>query len=109
MKQLASLLLLWFLLLVWYNSYLIYLDKDYKSRYKNSIRNSGIVIEELFLDKEKIQRLSKNIKGLKKDPVFRLKLNNFSTTEKQPLFKEHYWTLYEKIVKQNQKNNKPNR
>lgn len=102
MKQLASLLLLLLLLLIWYYGWDIYIKKNYGSPYTTLKKNENIEIKEITLDKEKITRLSNNIKGLKQDPVFRLKLNDFTTTERQPLFKEKYGSLYDKIVRQNQ-------
>lgn len=102
MKQLASLLLLLMFLMIWYYSWSIYIKKDYGSPYSNIKKTQNIEIKEITLDKEKIARLSKNIKGLKQDPVFKLKLNEFTTVEGQPLFKDVYWSLYDKIIRQNQ-------
>jgi len=108
MKQLASLFLFLLLLLLGYYWYSIYIQKDYSSPYLNLKKSQNVEIKEITLDKEKITRLSNNIKGLKQDPVFKLKLNDFTTVQWQPLFKEEYGSIYEKIIKQNQMNNRSN-
>lgn len=106
MKQLISLLLVWFLLLWGYYSWSIYFQKDYSSKYLQVKKSSNVNIQEIVLDEEKIDRLSKTIKDLKQDPVFKLELNEFTTRQGQPLFKEKYSSVYDKIVEQNQAKNK---
>lgn len=108
MKQLSSLLLFLLLLILGYYGYGIYFQKNYWSPYQTLKMSSKVEIKEITLDTDKITRLSKNIKSLKQDPVFRLKLNDFTTVEGQPLIRETYGTIYEKIVKQNQMLNRSN-
>lgn len=108
MKQFISLITLLLVLLAWYSVWDIYGAKNYQSEYLTKKKTDQVDIKEMSLDKEQINKLSKNIKGLKQDPVFRLKINDFTTTIGQPLFKEQYDSLFEKIVKQNQMSNRPN-
>lgn len=110
MKQFILLLILLLVGTVGYNGYQLYGKKTYTSWYEAKKKSDSVVIEEVTLNKEKIAAVIKNIKQLKQDPVFKLKVNEFTAGDKasQPLFLEKYDPLYEKIVKQQQLLNRPN-
>lgn len=107
MKQFIALLLLLTIWLTWMWLYDTYIAKKYTSWYNGKKSSSWVEIKTVQLDKDQINRLSKTIKDLKKDPIFTLKVSDFMTKEWQPLIKEKYDALYDKVLKQQQQSNRP--
>lgn len=98
MKQIIILWILFILWFSWYNYYNIFIDKQYSSEYEMKKKQSSVEIKQIVFDKDKIDKLNDTIKGLKTDPVFKLKLTNITDKDKQPLFIDSYASIYQKIL-----------
>ena len=105
MKQINLLLLLALFSFIAYSSYDVFIKKNYKSDYKQIVSTQGVTISKIKFDKEKIDRLNENIKKLKQDPTYKLKLTNIKGSWQQPLFLDKYNKIYDKILLQQRLSN----